>query len=174
MSDKQQEARDAAEAILRPKSFRIGQRRSDLGGIRVESSAVNYWDSVQALADALGSRAQSAPVQDWSGVDVSTSPTLAAAARAAEFGITLSSAEAAYIAEAVIAASGLRGTPVQVSREDLAQLLNSHQLWGRLVADPDDWEDYASDDVRAAHLKTADAILTLLSRETVEAKDECL
>ena len=58
--------------------------------------------------------------------------------------------------------------PVQVSREDLAQLLNSHQLWGRLVADPDDWEDYASDDVRAAHLKTADAILTLLGRETAQ------
>ena len=64
--------------------------------------------------------------------------------------------------------SCVQSSPVQVSREELAQLLNSHQLWGRLVADPDDWEDYASDDTRAAHLKTADAILTLLNRESVQ------
>ena len=65
-------------------------------------------------------------------------------------------------------AARIQSAPVQVSREQLAQLLNSHQLWGRLVDDPDDWEDYASEDVRAAHLKTADAILTLLGRETVQ------
>jgi hypothetical protein len=45
-------AKAEAERILKPKSFRIGQRRDDLGGIRVESSAVDYWDAVHALVAA--------------------------------------------------------------------------------------------------------------------------
>jgi hypothetical protein len=53
VTDPLDDALNRAEAILKPKSFRIAQRRNDLGGIRVESSAVDYWDAVHALEDSL-------------------------------------------------------------------------------------------------------------------------
>jgi hypothetical protein len=51
---------------------------------------------------------------------VENSPTLAASAKAAEFGIKLSSSAAAEIAEAVIAASGLRDARVEAGVAMLA------------------------------------------------------
>lgn len=53
MSDVQAETIEAARKILDPHTFRVTRRRADLGGIEVESSAVDYWKAVHALAEAL-------------------------------------------------------------------------------------------------------------------------
>ena len=65
---------------------------------------------VDAIVDAVLSRFPR-PRALANGIDTTKSPALAAGKQAAEFGIRLSSTECAYIAEAVLAASGLRDGP---------------------------------------------------------------
>ena len=63
----------------------------------------------------------------WESVDTTGSPTLAAGKAAARFGIILSSIGYAYIAEAVLAASGLRDTAeaVKLDPEELADFIEA-------------------------------------------------
>jgi hypothetical protein len=51
MTDPKVEER--ARKLLKPHVFRVGQRRADLGGIRVDSAAVDYWEAVHVVADLL-------------------------------------------------------------------------------------------------------------------------
>jgi len=83
-------------------------------------------------------------------VTVENSPTLAVHAEAARFGYTLSSTEAAHIAEAAIAASGLRGGPREAAPSDTDR--ETAMRWARdWLGGPDEApEDYA---------QTADSLL---------------
>lgn len=51
MSDPKVEER--ARELLKPHSFRVTQRRQDLGGIAVTSSVVDYWEAVHVVDDLL-------------------------------------------------------------------------------------------------------------------------
>ncbi len=46
-------AEERARELLKPHEFRVGQRRDDLGGVRIESSVVDYWKAVHVVADLL-------------------------------------------------------------------------------------------------------------------------
>ena len=81
------------------------------------------WDEFDALMAVLHPTpivvhpTDRALIKWWSAIDTTTSPALAAGKQAAEFGIRLSSMERAYIAEAVLAASGLGDDQIQIPTE---------------------------------------------------------
>ncbi len=105
--------REKAEKLLKPHQSRVRQL-TDYG--YKERPVVGYWEAVDLLATALA-----APVGKPVVSREESSPTLAAAKEAETFGITLSSTAAAYIAEAVLAASGLRESRESVQAEALRE-----------------------------------------------------
>jgi hypothetical protein len=80
-------------------------RRCGSGAAGGSSFAVTVSRSPSSCAPGMHQHERMLPVDEFT---AENSPTLAVHAEAAKFGINLSSTEAAYIAEAALAASGLR------------------------------------------------------------------
>jgi hypothetical protein len=103
-----------------------GTEQGDTGLVytdRIEDAMDAIWD---AIGHAEWTPRQRPPVSPGD-VTVENSPTLAAQVEAKKWGYNLSSTEAAHIAEAVLAASGLRETVVQEREANGTLLLALHE-----------------------------------------------